>query len=60
MLVKVLQPDPDLEAEGLTAGTVADMPAARARALQARGLVGPARARRPAENQARAGAPETT
>ena len=52
--VKVLQPHPDLEAEGLAAGAEAEMSEPRAQALAARGLV----AMIPAEIQAHPGAPE--
>lgn len=62
--IKILKPDPDLEAEGLAAGAEAEMAAPRAAALAARGLVAvlaPAaeKARAPAENQALPFAPET-
>jgi len=64
--VRVLQPDPDLEAEGLGAGTETDMPVTRASSLERRGLVvilkaaPERRVRRPAEGQAHPRAPETT
>lgn len=54
MRIRVLSPDPDLEAEGLAAGCIADMPDVRAEALVRRGLV----EMLPPEIQAHAGAPE--
>ncbi len=53
--IRVLHPDPDLEAEGLGAGVEAEMPEARALALADRRLV----AILPPETQAHAAAPET-
>lgn len=55
MKIRVLRPDPDLEAEGYAAGYEGDMPEPRARSLAARGYV----AILPPETQARPRAPET-
>lgn len=56
MRVKILRPDPDLEAEGLGAGVEAEMAESRAASLAARGLV---EILAPSELQAHPRAPET-